>query len=71
MPESATACNCTACRRNGVLWAYDYEGEGQSAEAFEFGMFDSANEYVGGAGIIIDGTPFAAAVHALVPSVDT
>ena len=28
MPESATACNCTACRRYGVLWAYDYEGEG-------------------------------------------
>ena len=28
VPESATACNCTACRRYGVLWAYDYEGEG-------------------------------------------
>jgi hypothetical protein len=28
LPESATACNCTACRRYGVLWAYDYEGEG-------------------------------------------
>ena len=27
MPESATACNCTACRRYGVLWAYGYEGE--------------------------------------------
>ena len=26
-PESATACNCTLCRRYGVLWAYDYEGE--------------------------------------------
>ncbi len=26
-PGSATACNCTACRRYGVLWAYDYEGE--------------------------------------------
>ena len=24
----ATACNCTVCRRYGVLWAYDYEGEG-------------------------------------------
>ena len=24
-PESATACNCTVCRRYGVLWAYDYE----------------------------------------------
>jgi len=28
MPESATACNCTVCRRYGVLWAYDYEDEG-------------------------------------------
>lgn len=28
IPESATACNCTACRRYGVLWAYDYEDEG-------------------------------------------
>lgn len=25
--ESATACNCTVCRRYGVLWAYDYDGE--------------------------------------------
>jgi hypothetical protein len=31
MPESATACNCTVCRRYGVLWAYDFEGEGVSA----------------------------------------
>jgi hypothetical protein len=28
MPESATACSCTACRRYGALWAYDHEGEG-------------------------------------------
>ena len=27
-PDSATACNCNACRRYGVLWAYDYDGEG-------------------------------------------
>jgi hypothetical protein len=27
-PDGATACNCTACRRYGVLWAYDFEGEG-------------------------------------------
>jgi hypothetical protein len=27
-PEGATACNCTACRRYGTLWAYDYDGEG-------------------------------------------
>ncbi len=30
-PSSATACNCTVCRRYGVLWAYDFEGEGVSA----------------------------------------
>lgn len=28
VPEGATACNCTVCRRYGVLWIYDYEGEG-------------------------------------------
>jgi hypothetical protein len=27
-PDGATACNCTACRRYGTLWAYDYESEG-------------------------------------------
>lgn len=26
-PQSATACNCTACRRYAALWAYDYEDE--------------------------------------------
>jgi hypothetical protein len=28
VPEAATACNCTVCRRYGTLWAYDYEAEG-------------------------------------------
>jgi hypothetical protein len=27
-PDAATACNCTACRRYGALWIYDYENEG-------------------------------------------
>lgn len=27
-PDGATACNCTLCRRYGVLWAYGHEGEG-------------------------------------------
>ncbi|RYG90620.1 GFA family protein [Loktanella sp. IMCC34160] len=26
-PEDATVCNCTVCRRYGVIWAYDWEGE--------------------------------------------
>lgn len=26
-PESATACNCTVCRRYAALWAYDRDGE--------------------------------------------
>jgi hypothetical protein len=27
MPQGATACNCTACRRYGVLWIYGHDGE--------------------------------------------
>ena len=27
VPEGATACNCTICRRYGVLWIYDFENE--------------------------------------------
>ena len=27
IPPSATACNCTVCRRYGTLWAYGFEGE--------------------------------------------
>jgi len=27
-PDSATACNCTVCRRYGVLWAYGHENDG-------------------------------------------
>jgi hypothetical protein len=27
-PESATACNCSICRRYGALWAYDFDNEG-------------------------------------------
>ncbi len=29
----ATACNCTICRRYGVLWAYGFEGEGIEVSA--------------------------------------
>jgi hypothetical protein len=28
VPDEATACNCTACRRYGALWAYEYQDEG-------------------------------------------
>lgn len=24
----ATICNCSACRRSGALWAYDFDGHG-------------------------------------------
>jgi hypothetical protein len=27
-PGSATACNCTICRRYGALWAYGWDGHG-------------------------------------------
>ena len=35
MPDAATACNCTACRRYGTLWAYGYEEEGIEQLIFE------------------------------------
>jgi hypothetical protein len=28
IPDSATACNCTVCRRYGALWIYGFEGDG-------------------------------------------
>jgi hypothetical protein len=31
-PDGATACNCTACRRYGTLWAYACEGDGIAVE---------------------------------------
>jgi len=27
VPDEATACNCTVCRRHGTLWAYGFENE--------------------------------------------
>ena len=27
IPESATSCNCTLCRRYGTLWAYGFQDE--------------------------------------------
>ena len=27
-PTEVTQCNCSICRRYGVLWAYDWDGEG-------------------------------------------
>lgn len=32
LPDAATACNCTACRRYGTLWAYGFEEEGIDVE---------------------------------------
>ena len=28
VPESATSCSCTVCRRYGALWAYGFKDEG-------------------------------------------
>ena len=42
----ATICNCTACRRSGALWAYDYEGHGIHVTAPENGL----TAYVRGSG---------------------
>ena len=27
VPQSATSCNCSICRRHGALWAYGFKGE--------------------------------------------
>jgi len=45
--ESATACNCTLCRRYGTLWAYGHEGEeitfsGNTSEYTRVGKTDPA-----------------------------
>ena len=41
-PDAATSCNCTVCRRYGVLWAYDYVDEkihvAGDTTAFETGL---------------------------------
>ena len=42
----ATICNCTACRRYGALWAYDYEGHGIHVTAPKDGL----TSYVRGSG---------------------
>src|SRR5215470_6058100 len=34
----ATICNCTICRRYGVLWVYGYDGEEIHVEAPEDGL---------------------------------
>ena len=44
VPESATACNCTVCRRYGALWAYGHEGE-------DIHVTGPATAYAPGAGI--------------------
>lgn len=36
LPEGATACNCTVCRRYGALWIYDFEGEGITVSGSSF-----------------------------------
>ena len=42
----ATICNCTACRRYGALWAYDYKGYGIHVTAPQGGL----TAYVWGSG---------------------
>jgi hypothetical protein len=60
VPESVTACNCTLCRRYGVLWIYDYEGEritlsGRTARYTRKGIANPALEilFCGGCGCVI------------------
>lgn len=44
MPEGATACNCTVCRRYGALWTYGHEGVDVHGQG-------STTAYVPGSGI--------------------
>ena len=32
LPEDATACNCTICRRYGALWIYGFDGKEVTTE---------------------------------------
>lgn len=44
LPQGATACNCTVCHRYGVLWIYDFEGEGIT-------VWGSTKKYIRGEGV--------------------
>jgi hypothetical protein len=50
LPASATACNCTACRRYGALWAYGYDGE-------DVTVTGPATPYVRGSALSFDFCP--------------
>ena len=50
VPESATACSCTVCRRYGVLWAYGWEGE-------NIGVDGQTTAYVRGNALSFDFCP--------------
>ena len=60
VPEGATACNCTVCRRYGVLWIYGHEGENvrvsgetrsyRRGTAIDFHFCGEGRVFVAGAG---------------------
>jgi len=50
MPESATACNCAACRRYGVLWAYGFEND-------EISVSGDTTPYIRGKGLSFNFCP--------------
>ncbi len=45
-PGAVTACNCTLCRRYGVLWAYDYE-DGRIAVSGETKIYSWGDREIG------------------------
>jgi hypothetical protein len=56
--ESATSCNCSACRRYGALWVYGYEGEEirVTGETQVFTRGEGASlgfHYCGGCGCVV------------------
>jgi hypothetical protein len=45
VPEAATACNCTACRRYGALRAHHYEDEGIHVTGQTRAYFDGLDKW--------------------------
>jgi hypothetical protein len=64
VPPSATACNCTSCRRYGALWAYGFQGEGVEVSGptrtYVRGDRLLASHFCGDCGCMAYWTPFEA-----------
>jgi hypothetical protein len=56
VPNDATACSCTICRRYGALWAYGFENEGVrvfgETQTYAWGDRSLAFHFCGGCGCV-------------------